>query len=287
MIRYLPHMLSTVSQSRLIRRRIYSRSARYRRSDRCREQRIIGADMLDVVAAAATIENRCRDAGTPARAAGERAYLKSDLEHFGAGVPEIRRVVRDFVSSHTDLTHDELVAVVDELWSKSVHECRMAAVMLLDLEARLLGPADLDLVESMIRGSRTWAYVDDLAGHMAGSLLLRYPELAPRIDAWAVDDNFWIRRSALLAQLLPLKQGAAFETFGRYADAMLEEKEFFIRKAIGWVLRETSKRRQQEVFAWILPRAARASGVTLREAVKYLEPAQRDAVMQAAGKQRA
>lgn len=88
----------------------------------------------------------------------------------------------------------------------------MAAVMLLDLEARLLGPGDLDLVESMIRGSRTWAYVDDLAGHMAGSLLLRYPELAPRIDAWAVDDNFWIRRSALLAQLLPLKQGAPFDT---------------------------------------------------------------------------
>jgi hypothetical protein len=112
MIRYLPRVLSTLSQSRLIRRRIYSRSARYRRSVRSRERRIIGADVLDVVATATTIKNRCRDAGTPARAAGERAYLKSDLEHFDAGVPEIRRVVRDFVSRHPDLTHDELVAVM-------------------------------------------------------------------------------------------------------------------------------------------------------------------------------
>jgi 3-methyladenine DNA glycosylase AlkD len=68
---------------------------------------------------------------------------------------------------------------------------------------------------------------------------------------------------------------------------MLEEKEFFIRKAIGWVLRETSKRRQHEVFDWIVPRAARASGVTLREVLKYLDPAQRDAVTQAARKERA
>ena len=160
----------------------------------------------------------------------------------------------------------------------------MAAVMLLELDARLLGAEDLELIESMIRGSLTWAYVDDLAGHVAGSLLIKYPELASRIDAWAVDADFWIRRSALLAQLLPLKQGAAFDTFAAYADAMLEEKEFFIRKAIGWVLRETSKRRPEEVYRWVLPRAGRASGVTLREAVKYLEPAQREAILAAAGK---
>jgi 3-methyladenine DNA glycosylase AlkD len=160
----------------------------------------------------------------------------------------------------------------------------MAAVMLLEICARLLGPDDLGLIESMIRGSLTWAYVDDLAGHAAGSLLFTYPELAPRIDAWSVDGIFWVRRSALLAQLIPLKQGASFDTFAGYADAMLEEKEFFIRKAIGWVLRETSKRRPEEVYRWVLPRAGRASGVTLREAVKYLDQTQRDAVLAVAGK---
>jgi 3-methyladenine DNA glycosylase AlkD len=240
--------------------------------------------MIDAGAAAREIEHHCRTAGTPERAIGERAYLKSDLEHYGAGVPEIRRAVNAFAKTHPHLTHDELAAVIGELWARPVHECRMAAVMLLDLEDRLLGPEDLGLIESMIRGSLTWAYVDDLAGHAAGSLLIRYPELESRIDAWAVDSNFWVRRSALLTQLLPLKQGAAFDTFAGYADAMLEEKEFFIRKAIGWVLRETSKRRADEVYRWLLPRASRASGVTLREAVKYLDPAQREAILAAAAK---
>ncbi|MFI5286074.1 MAG: DNA alkylation repair protein [Candidatus Dormibacteria bacterium] len=239
--------------------------------------------MIDAVSSAEAIENRCREAGSAARAVSERAYLKSDLEHFGTSVWAIRRVAKDFVSTQRDLTHDELVALVSELWAKPVHERRMVAVMLLEFEARLLRPDDLEVVESMIRASRTWAYVDDLAGHAAGSLLVRYPQLGPTIDRWAEDGKFWVRRSALLAMILPLKQGASFDTFAGYADAMLDEKEFFIRKAIGWVLRETGKRRPDEVYGWLLPRAKRASGVTLREAVKYLTPAQRAAVLEAAG----
>ncbi len=62
---------------------------------------------------------------------------------------------------------------------------------------------------------------------------------------------------------------------------MLEEREFFIRKAIGWVLRDTSRRRPELVFDWLAPRAGRASGVTLREAVKYLTPEQRQAIERA------
>ena len=72
-----------------------------------------------------------------------------------------------------------------------------------------------------------------------------------------------------------------FERFARYADAMLDDKEFFIRKAIGWVLRETAKKRPGLVYTWLLPRAARASGVTIREAIKPLPEQQRMAILAA------
>lgn len=104
---------------------------------------------------------------------------------------------------------------------------------------------------------------------------MRYPEAASQLDGWAEDQDFWIRRSALLAAMEPLKLGATFTQFARHADAMLDETEFFIRKAIGWVLRETGKRRPDEVYEWLLPRAHRASAVTWREAIKYLTPVQR------------
>ena len=102
------------------------------------------------------------------------------------------------------------------------------------------------------------------------------------LDRWALDGDFWIRRSALLSLLVPLRRGGGdFERFARYADAMLEEREFFIRKAIGWVLRETGRRRPELVADWIEPRVGRASGVTVREAVKHLDPQRRAGIMAA------
>jgi 3-methyladenine DNA glycosylase AlkD len=139
------------------------------------------------------------------------------------------------------------------------------------------------LVEELLRTSGTWALVDGLAADVMGSLVQRFPELLATLDRWATDDNFWIRRSAMLALLVPLRRGdaAQFERFAGYADAMLAEREFFIRKAIGWVLRETAKRQPDLVAAWLTPRAGRASGVTMREAVKWLPADQRDALLAA------
>ena len=86
----------------------------------------------------------------------------------------------------------------------------------------------------------------------------------------------------MLALLIGLRRGEGdFQRFSRYADAMLDEKEFFIRKAIGWVLREAAKKRPAMVYEWLLPRAARASGVTLREAIKPLSQQQQASVLAA------
>jgi 3-methyladenine DNA glycosylase AlkD len=87
----------------------------------------------------------------------------------------------------------------------------------------------------------------------------------------------------MLALLPALRRGGGeWERFAGYADGMLEEREFFIRKSIGWVLREVSKNRPQLVYEWLLPRALRTSGVTWREAVKYLSAEQNAALARAA-----
>jgi 3-methyladenine DNA glycosylase AlkD len=227
------------------------------------------------------LERRLREVGERERAEQEKRYLKSDLVHLGASVPQVRGEVKAFIKAHRDISTDEVVALVEALWSKPVHERRMAAALLLESRAGVLGPDALPLLERLIRESRTWALIDVLAGDVAGLILVAHPDAAPRLDRWATDPDFWVRRAALLAMIEPLRRGAPFDRFGGYADTMLEETEFFIRKAIGWVLRETGKRRPDEVLAWLGARAHRASGVTMREAVKYLAPAQRDSLLQA------
>jgi 3-methyladenine DNA glycosylase AlkD len=147
----------------------------------------------------------------------------------------------------------------------------MAAVMVLERFPDLLSVVDLGLVERLVRASKTWALVDPLAANVAGRIRERDPARATRVlDRWAAGDDFWVRRASLLAELLPIRQGAELDRFLARAEPMLAEREFFIRKAIGWVLREAGKRRPDEVAAWLGPRTHRASGVTMREAVKYL-----------------
>jgi 3-methyladenine DNA glycosylase AlkD len=243
------------------------------------------ADVARTVPLATSISRELAKAGTPERAAKEKAYLKSQLKHLGVPVPLIRSTVRGALRGAGALERTQLLAAVEALWTPKVHELRVAAVELLHERAALLQAHDLALVERLIRESRTWALVDELAARVAGALVEREQKLARRLDRWAKDNDFWVRRAAMLALLLPLRRGEGdFERFGRYAEAMLEEREFFIRKAIGWVLRETSKRRPELVYRWLSARAGRASGVTMREATKYLAPAQRKRLAAAAAR---
>lgn len=225
----------------------------------------------------AELSSHLAAAARPERADEERAYLKSDIEHLGVSLPDTRSITLRWMAAHGPTLSD-----ADELWSEPIHELRMAAIEIATALQPSLSPDDIDIIERWLREARTWAMVDPLATHVAGPLLERHPRGAEIVERWARDNDFWLRRSALLAHLKALRNGHGdFVRFGRLADDMLDEREFFIRKAIGWILRDTGRKRPDMVYEWMLPRASRASGVTIREAVKRLTPAQRDAVLAA------
>lgn len=228
-------------------------------------------DAFDPEAAAGAVADALRALGTPERAAGEKRYLKSDLEFFGVTVPDMRRTVRAAVRSHPGLDREAVLAWAAALWRDPVHERRMAAVELLTLAVRRLTAEDLRTVQRLLRESGTWALVDGLACNVAGAIALRDPSCWPVIDAWAADPEFWVRRSALLALLPGIRAGRPdLARFTRYAELMLAEREFFIRKAIGWVLREISRRDPEWVAEWTARHIFEMSGVTFREAVRRL-----------------
>lgn len=216
------------------------------------------------------------------RAAREKAYLKSTLVHYGVPVPAMHRLA---ATVGQQLERDDLLQLATSLWDEPrgapVHERRFLAADLLATRNDLLTPTDIPLVERLIRESRTWALVDTLAPAVVGPLSERHPDgLTPVLDRWAAADDMWLRRAALLAHLVPLRTGGGdWDRFTRYADALLADPEFFVRKAIGWVLRDTARRRPDMVLAWVEPRASRMSGVTLREAVKPFDEHDRERVL--------
>jgi len=169
-----------------------------------------------------------------------------------------------------------VLALVRALWKTKNHEMRSAGIALLERHSDLLEARDRPLLEALLRASRSWAYVDWLCTRVVAPLVEREPSLTRVLRRWARDSDFWIRRSALLSLLPALRRGEGdFALFERLAVPMLDESEFFVRKAIGWVLRDVSRRRPSLTAAFVRRHAARLSGVTWREAAKYIPAADR------------
>ena len=230
-----------------------------------------GRALTTPAAGRAFFQRRFSQVGSAARATWEQAYLKSDLRFYGATVPEIRRAAADFSRANPDLTRAELRALVGVLYASDWHEHRSVAIALLGRYPALLREIDLAWLVGLVRRSNTWAHVDWLAADIIGAALERYPAGRTRLSRWASDPSFWVRRTALLAQLRPLSRGAGdFALFARLAAGMIDEREFFIRKAIGWVLREVSKKRPELAFAFLQDHRSTVSALSLREGAKYL-----------------
>lgn len=202
----------------------------------------------------------------PARAAGQQAYMKSTMAFLGVPVPQARRVARTAGRSVQDAA--ELRAAARTLWDDAEHrEERYAAMALLALRHAEGDLASVPLIEHMVRTGQWWDITDELA-HRVAVLLDRHPaETAALVRAWSTDDDFWMRRVAIISQL------GRRDRVDRdlLADAIapnLGDREFFIRKAIGWALRE---------YARVAPDWVRAyagshplSPLSRREALKHL-----------------
>jgi 3-methyladenine DNA glycosylase AlkD len=235
---------------------------------------VAAAAPLDPTAAAADLLSQLTAVGTAARAVSEKAYLKSELQFVGSSVPAMRTLVKAWLRANPDLDHDGLFAVADALWAYPIHECRQSAVELLVARSRLITLLDVPWLYNTLRDSQTWALVDTLAGSIVADLTARDPDgLLPHLDRWVRDRDFWIRRSAVLALRTLLRQDRELDRFFAYATLLLPETEFFIRKVLGWVLREVAGRHPEMVSHWLRDHMAEMNLVTLREPMRRLTDA--------------
>ena len=219
-----------------------------------------------------------RDAADPVRAPQQQAYMKSDMPYFGVGVPDCRRIACAVFRAHPLPDAGAWEAALLDLWRRAVHrEERYAAIELLLFRrySHWLEPARLAMVEELVVTGAWWDYVDAIAGRGVGAMLAAHPHrMKAVLREWAKDDDIWKRRTAILAQLR-----AKDETdTALLADAIrpsIGDPEFFLRKGIGWALREYSKTDPAWVLAFVEAHPE-LSVLSRREALKHLERRSRD-----------
>jgi 3-methyladenine DNA glycosylase AlkD len=209
----------------------------------------------------------------PAAAEPMRAYMKSDMPYLGVKADPLRRACRAVFAAHSLDTCARWEATVRALWREaSYREERFAAIELAgDRRYRDYQTlAALALYEEMIVSGAWWDYVDALATHHIGELLRRDPAvMAATMLAWSGDTDRWRRRTAIICQN-SFKAATDEALLFTCIQPNLTERDFFIRKAIGWALREYAKTAPDAVRAFVAAHASTISPLSRREALKRL-----------------
>ena len=212
-------------------------------------------------------------ASDPARAEQQRAYLKSEMAMYGVGVPETRRLARRAAGAHADLWAEAATweAALRRLWDGAAHrEERYAALAIIRSKPSVSHAGRMEslaLYEHFLRTGQWWDLVDETS-HAVGLVVRQHPAAAARMRVWATDPDMWVRRSAIICQLQH-KVDTDLDLLTAVIEANQEDSEFFIRKAIGWALRDYARTDGDWVRAFVQAHPD-LSPLSRREALKRL-----------------
>lgn len=206
------------------------------------------------------------DAGLAAEMA---AYMKGRFQYYGIRQPTRKAILKAFIAQYGYPTIDELDGVVRALWQQPMRECQYCAIELATRWKKELLPKHVELLEYMLSNKAWWDTVDLVSVNLVGNLFLNYTELERKYpDKWIASNNMWLQRAAIIYQL-KYKDRTDVERLFNYCDSMAGSKEFFIRKAIGWALREYTRTNASLVEAYV--ERGHLQGLSEREALRLLK----------------
>lgn len=213
------------------------------------------------------VQEQLAAAADPERALEMAAYMKSTVPFYGVPKPQRLPIIKAFKKDFAPVDEKQYRANVLALWRLPHREEKYLAINY----AEHINMQALPLFEQMVREGSWWDYVDVIAGHLIGKVLLDNEiEVRPIIDGYVTDEDFWIRRTALLCHLSHKKRTSQKHLFS-YCLQLADEKEFFIRKAIGWALRQYSYTEPDAVRRFLVENKSRLSALSFKEGSKQLD----------------
>ncbi|MCA9537834.1 MAG: DNA alkylation repair protein [Myxococcales bacterium] len=203
------------------------------------------------------------------RAASMAAYMREIAPYLGLPSPLRAELERGVIAERAPRGEAQVIATVDALWAEPEREFQYTGLTLVRRHARRATPDFLSALDRWITTRSWWDTVDALASHGVGGVLRKHPAQFALMDAWIDDAVLWRARTALICQLR-LGRATDVERLFAYCKKRMGDREFFIRKAIGWALREYSKVDGPAVEAFVEAHADGLSGLSRREALKWL-----------------
>jgi 3-methyladenine DNA glycosylase AlkD len=197
------------------------------------------------------------------------SYMRNQFPLVGIQTTPRRKLARAALSDLPRPAEPDLVEASTALYKLAPREYQYAAVELVAANVAVCSPGFVEHLEWMVTTKSWWDTVDGLASAVAGPLVLRHPALVETMDRWIEHENVWLARTAILHQLR-YKSRTDPERLFHYCELRASDREFFIRKAIGWALREYSKTAPEAVLAFISQHERTLSGLSRREGLLWI-----------------
>lgn len=222
----------------------------------------------------AKIRQALAENANPEKAAGMRAYMKSAMPYRGVQTPIRRKLVRAALRAHLPQSREDWLAAVLDLWRDAAYREERYAAQDVTGAPSFRAYRDLEtlpLYEEMVVSGAWWDLVDDVATHKLRELVDNHPaKMAAEMRAWSTDPDLWKRRSSIICQV-KRKEATDLALLFDCIEPNLDDPDFFIRKAIGWALRDLAWTDLPTVADYVARNTARLSALSKREALKNAE----------------
>lgn len=215
-----------------------------------------------------TLEIELAQHANPKIGLEQKAYMRNQYEFYGIKATERREIQKPFFIKEFLPEKEELDNIVKSLWEKPQRDYQYFSQELAFKYVKQLAKKDIELFEYMVTHKSWWDTVDFIAANLMGEYFKKFPEQrAAYVTKWIESNNIWLQRSALLFQL-KYKENLDTVLLGSVINSLLESKEFFINKAIGWILREYSKTNPK----WVKEFASKTalSNLSKKEALRLI-----------------
>jgi 3-methyladenine DNA glycosylase AlkD len=198
--------------------------------------------------------------------------MKSALPYRGLSSPELKTLLRPLLKDYLPASRDDWEATVRDLWDGATHREEWYAALAVARHRRArawLDPDSLPLWRHLVVTGRWWDVVDETATHLVRDTLAGHAGVVtPVMDGWSVDEDIWLRRTAVLCQV-GRRDATDRDLLRRVVEANLDDPSFWLRKAIGWALRDLAHTDPEWVWAEVDRLGDRLSGLSRREATKH------------------
>jgi 3-methyladenine DNA glycosylase AlkD len=198
-------------------------------------------------------------------------FFKEDIKTYGVKNPVVHKLARETYKKIDPLTKENVYAHCEVLWQSGYNEEALMACDWSYYIKKQYEPKDFEHFEKWIDAYITnWAACDTFCNHTVGAFIKKYPDHISRLKTMTTSDNRWMRRAAAVSLIVPARKGTFVEDILEIAKLLLTDTDDMVQKGYGWMLKEASKKHQQEVFDFVIKHKTTMPRTALRYAIEKM-----------------